>query len=72
MKAPENVTNQPCISNLTSNGTWTINYTKNSFDYNNTYDWKLDDDEIFPGEGLLNETNIMVSKIEFNLIYICI
>ena len=68
LKAPENVTNQTCISNLTYNGTWTINYTKNGSDYNNKSDWKLYDDEIFPGEGSLNETN-MVSKIEFNLIY---
>ena len=67
---PENVTNQTCASNLTSNGTWTINYTKNSFDYNNKSDLKLYDDEIFPGEGSLNETNIMVRKIEFNLIYV--
>ena len=59
LKAPENDTNQTGASNLTSNGTWNTNYTKNGFDYN--YDLELyDDDELFPGEGSPNEANIMV------------
>ena len=58
LKAPENYTNQTGASNLTSNGTWNTNYTKNGFDYN--YDLELYDDELFPGEGSPNEANIMV------------